>query len=114
MTEVVNLRGKPWLTDESDVVRVDRQTKWGNPYRIGRHGSRDGVLVRYARWLREQIDNDHITVADIRRELRGKRLACWCTPKPCHAQILAEVADFGLDMLTAWEKRHTVPRKGPV
>ena len=26
-------------------------------------------------------------------ELRGRRLGCWCLPEPCHAQILAELAE---------------------
>ena len=35
-----------------------------------------------------------ITVDDVRRELAGKDLACWCDlPAPCHAAILLEVAN---------------------
>jgi hypothetical protein len=26
-------------------------------------------------------------------ELRGKTLACWCTPKPCHADVLSRLAN---------------------
>ena len=26
-------------------------------------------------------------------ELRGKRLACWCAPKSCHGDVLAELAE---------------------
>ena len=29
-------------------------------------------------------------VALVRRELRGKRLACWCGGGPCHAEALAD------------------------
>jgi hypothetical protein len=25
--------------------------------------------------------------------LRGHRLGCWCVPLPCHAEVLAEIAD---------------------
>lgn len=28
-----------------------------------------------------------------RRELKGKQLACWCAPLPCHGDVLAAVAD---------------------
>ncbi len=35
-----------------------------------------------------------ITVDDIRRELAGHDLACWCAPgKPCHADVLLELAN---------------------
>ncbi|WP_431968205.1 DUF4326 domain-containing protein [Actinacidiphila sp. bgisy160] len=23
----------------------------------------------------------------------GRRLGCWCEPEPCHAQVVAELAD---------------------
>lgn len=26
-------------------------------------------------------------------ELRGRALACWCAPEPCHGDVLAELAD---------------------
>lgn len=36
-------------------------------------------------------------------ELRARRLACWCSPEPCHANVLAELveADALLDELKA-------------
>lgn len=35
-----------------------------------------------------------ITVDDVRRELAGKDLACWCKSwDPCHADVLLEVAN---------------------
>lgn len=34
-----------------------------------------------------------VTVDDVRRELAGRDLACWCEPgSPCHADVLLEVA----------------------
>jgi hypothetical protein len=30
-----------------------------------------------------------------RRELKGKRLGCYCAPKPCHGDVLARVAEGG-------------------
>ncbi|MBI3972630.1 MAG: DUF4326 domain-containing protein [Chloroflexi bacterium] len=26
-------------------------------------------------------------------ELRGKTLSCWCKPKPCHGDVLVDLAD---------------------
>jgi hypothetical protein len=35
-----------------------------------------------------------VTVADVRRELRGRDLACYCPlDGPCHADVLLEVAN---------------------
>lgn len=34
------------------------------------------------------------TLEEIRRDLRGKNLACWCKPgEPCHADVLLEIAN---------------------
>ena len=34
------------------------------------------------------------TLDDIRSELRGKNLACWCPlDQPCHADVLLELAN---------------------
>jgi hypothetical protein len=34
-----------------------------------------------------------VTVDDVRRELAGRDLACWCAPgSPCHADVLLEIA----------------------
>jgi hypothetical protein len=32
-------------------------------------------------------------VEAIRRELKGKNLACWCPAGPCHADVLLEIAN---------------------
>lgn len=38
-------------------------------------------------------------------ELVGKSLGCWCTPLPCHGEILSELAElskFGSDWFDRW------------
>ena len=35
-----------------------------------------------------------VSVADVRRELRGRDLACYCAlNEPCHADVLLEIAN---------------------
>lgn len=69
-------------------VYVGRPSKWGNPFVIGRDGSRDEVVNKYAQYICETPR----LLADI-HELRGKRLACWCAPQRCHADVLAALAN---------------------
>lgn len=46
--------------------------------------------VRMA-WGRNPVK---VTVVDVRRELAGKTLACWCAiDDPCHADVLLEIAN---------------------
>ncbi len=38
--------------------------------------------------------HDHPELVErARHELRGKRLACWCSPLACHGDVLVAVAD---------------------
>lgn len=85
-TKVVNKRN----TREYDVY-IGRPSKWGNPFVIGEDGSRAEVIAKY----REYILNSKELMADI-HTLRGKTLACWCSPLPCHGDVLAELADMGV------------------
>lgn len=69
-----------------DAIYVGRPSKWGNAAVIGIHGDRNAVL----RWYRQAIAHRH---NEIKQELKGKDLVCWCAPKPCHADILLEIAN---------------------
>ena len=73
------------------AVRVDRRTIWGNPFVIGRDGTREGVIAEHRRWLRTQPE----LMARI-KELAGRDLVCWCAPLPCHADTLIGIANPGL------------------
>lgn len=71
------------------AVYVGRPSKWGNPYKVGKGGTREGVIERYRTWLIREIAHSHLNI----RELRGRDLVCWCSPLPCHADILLELAN---------------------
>ena len=66
--------------------RIDRQTKWGNPYAIGRGGDRDEVCDRFASERLHQI-------VRFIPELKGKVLGCWCKPMRCHGDTIADLAN---------------------
>ena len=65
-----------------------KASRFANPFVIGRDGDRGEVIERYRAWLAERPD----LLAEV-RGLRGLRLACWCAPKACHADVLAELAN---------------------
>jgi hypothetical protein len=63
---------------------------WGNPFHVGKDGTREEVIEKYERWLlRERPD----LVALIPKEVKGKRLGCTCKPNPCHGDVLARLAE---------------------
>ncbi|MFJ9903564.1 DUF4326 domain-containing protein [Streptomyces sp. NPDC101152] len=108
-TRVINLRG---LLHEygarlelapADVVYVGRRWTLGgwdlpghplrNPFAYDtpkrrRDGTRAEVMAMYRAYLLERPD-----LLELVEELRGKTLACWCAPLPCHADVLADLAD---------------------
>ena len=81
-TKVVHLKRDPY------DVRIDRTTKWGNPFFIGVSGTREEVIEKYRLYIRSRPE-----LLAALPELKGKVLGCWCAPKACHGHILAELAD---------------------
>jgi hypothetical protein len=73
---------------EAHDVYIGRPGKWGNPFVIGRDGTREQVIAKYRQWLVSQA----ALVAAL-PELKGKTLGCWCAPNACHGDVLAEMAD---------------------
>ena len=84
MTSVVNCHREAYDT------LIDRTTKWGNPFIIGRDGTRKEVIEKYRVWI---ITQPELMAA--LSELRDKRLGCHCLPLACHGTVLAEMADSG-------------------
>ncbi|TIL97281.1 MAG: DUF4326 domain-containing protein, partial [Mesorhizobium sp.] len=60
-------------------VYIGRPSKWGNPFVIGRDGSREEVIEKYRAWLASQPE-----LLDALDELGGRDLVCWCAPQGCH------------------------------
>lgn len=84
----------PWRADNPDAVVVARPSKWGNPYKAD--GDNQEAVNLFRDMLRRAPkDHDGTTVFDdIRAELAGKDLACWCKlTDPCHADVLLEIAN---------------------
>lgn len=87
-TTVINLSGRRGLLTDASYVYTGRPSKWGNPYHIGRDGTREDVITRYKAWVQSQP----ALIAAL-PELKGKVLGCWCTPAACHGDVLAALAD---------------------
>lgn len=78
--------------NEYDVY-IGRPGPWGNPFEIGRDGTREEVVEKYAEWVLTQPD----LLAKIQEELKDKILGCWCKTEKnpdalCHGDILVELS----------------------
>lgn len=109
MPERIQLsRAKGWRMPPN-TVKVDRSTKWGNPFPIGKEGPFERVAPDAegaAGFFRDMCRDSEVMMAarypfhrEIRAELRGKNLACWCPIHrngeyaPCHADVLLSLAN---------------------
>lgn len=88
--------------------RTGQPGRWGNPFRIGRDGTREEVIARYADWLAGELDAERIGLEEL-AALHGKALGCWCAPQSCHGEVLERAAAWAAEMLRRpnafWELR---------
>lgn len=110
---VLNIRDFPGGRLPPDVVRVSRPGRWGNHWRPGvtcnvvhqdaaiahppgllldRHSAVEHYRVSFDLMARRWPDTYLAPLA-------GKRLACWCAPLECHAEVIME-------HLEQWEGQH--------
>lgn len=73
-------------------VRIDRQTPWGNPFRMSGEAARQEVIDQFEEWARTDPSPRAEWIRDHVHELHGKVLGCWCAPKPCHGDVLLRMA----------------------
>ncbi len=69
-------------------VYIGRRTMWGNPFHIGRDGTRAEVIEKYREFA---INN--LCIQEYLHRLRGKTLGCHCKPLACHGDVLAELVN---------------------
>jgi hypothetical protein len=85
------------------VVYVGRGSKWGNPFKVGAHIralnglplviETPSMAVRLFTGNAMEPHAGYVFRQNVRAELRGKDLACWCPlDQPCHADVLLEIA----------------------
>jgi hypothetical protein len=95
-----------------NTVSVCRPGKWGNPYKVVPVGGLWGLycpeinattahsrkkinVVRASiEFFRDECADRPEFRDEIRKELKGKNLACFCRiDQPCHADVLLEIAN---------------------
>lgn len=92
-------RSRGWRAPDG-AVYVGRPTRWGNPHRVDLRGitgeDRASATTVAVEMYRADLLAGRlpVTVDDVRRELRGRDLMCWCRlDHECHADVLLEVAN---------------------
>lgn len=87
-----------------EAVKVDRSTRWGNPWPVGAEGpdgrvapDAEGAVGMFADMLADpekRAEAGYPDDATIRSHLQGRDLACWCRiGQPCHADVLLRIVN---------------------
>ena len=90
-------RSKGWKMP-LNTLKIDRTTRWGNPFTPSECGSVAVAVSNHAKWMRGELlapdGREPPTHGEIKQALRGHNLACWCAMDgPCHADLLLKIAN---------------------
>jgi hypothetical protein len=94
-----------WMEDPNNVY-IGRQgvvfinkkrfppkaSNFANPYKIGKDGTREEVILKYKKYITEKLKNNEALQQEL-LSMKGKTLGCWCYPAMCHGNILLEFID---------------------
>lgn len=86
MVRVVNIKFA--FTVKIPYIYIGRPSKWGNPFKIGKDGSRKECIEKYRQYI---LGNPKLLKDLV--ELKGKVLGCYCKPQECHGDVLIELID---------------------
>ena len=78
-----------WAEGEGKLVRIDRGTKYGNPFLLDADGDRDQVCDAYELHYLPYKPS----IANSVSSLIGKVLVCHCYPERCHGDCLCKIAN---------------------
>lgn len=80
------------------AVYIGRGSFWGNPFVIGKDGTRDEVCEKHAEYLRNMVRSGMVSLERL-AELHGKDLVCFCAPARCHGDTLVRAAEWAFNQL---------------
>lgn len=77
---------------------IGRGSPLGNPFQIGKHGTREEVIVKFEEWFENALtvhapSAQSIAFQQLREELAEfglVRLNCFCHPQACHGHVIGE------------------------
>ena len=85
--KVVNMK-----TEKADV-KIDRSTILGNPFKIGKDGTREQRIKQYKRYLWNCIQV--VDALNLLTEMPDKTtLGCHCKPLPCHGDVILKAVEY--------------------
>lgn len=78
-------------------VYIGRGSIWGNPYTVEEYG-REKCIEMYRPYMINRLETEPGLLDEL-LALDGKRLGCFCKPKPCHGDVLVELINIAKNKL---------------
>jgi predicted transcriptional regulator len=85
------------IRDKRRGILIDRSTILGNPFIIGKDGTREEVIEKYEKYALKRIKSRDFFYDELKKILRQHKkgvnviLKCHCKPKPCHGDIIKKL-----------------------
>jgi hypothetical protein len=84
-----------------DAVYCGRGSEFGNPY-----SHKNNTLAKFKVKTRSEaiscfthdLVRNPTLLAKVKQELKGKNLLCYCSPMPCHCDVLLDIANESVDL----------------
>lgn len=80
------------------ALYIGRGSVWGNPFVVGRHGTRTQVIDMYETRLKGLIDSGEVSLESL-ASLHNQPLLCYCYPNRCHGDVLVKYAKWAWNTL---------------
>ncbi len=87
-TRVVHVRKEPFDVYIGRSFMEFPESIWHNPFKVEPGCGRKCVIERFRQYLLSRPD-----LMEKLKEVKGRTLGCWCKPKACHGDVIAELAD---------------------
>ena len=88
-TRVVHVRKEEFDIYIGRAFAEFAESEWHNPFRIRPGFGRKEVIQEFKAYL---LAHPELMVK--LKDVKGKTLGCWCKPKACHGDVIAELADL--------------------
>lgn len=109
MISIINVKGltpnKPGVTYVGRSCAGWKGSVLGNPFHIGKDGSREEVIEKYRQWLRNQYRFGDAVAGELDKlaylHVIGADLVlgCWCAPQACHAEFIKQAIEKIADIM---------------
>lgn len=115
---VLNIRSVGWeaVRHNESIIYIGRGSIYGNPFFIGRDGTRSEVIDKYgdrvAKAFNDQSALSHAIYDLENRVANGEdlELVCFCAPKACHGDVIKSAIEHIASQTEAWEEtQHICP-----